>query len=535
MHDPLLGLMRVTGFACVVGLLGLTACGSAANSTEALGSVGSAGAGPSGATSLTFSPTSTLTIQPGQTHLLKVVAQPAAAYQINFALLGDPKDASLNASEITASRQGVATVQLTAPTSAAAFSVRASIGTRVSAVAAVSVSLSFGTLLVTPSYAGKRAVWQWTATARTGITCAALPGIPPPDGDLIATAAVGGTPSIADVPIGPSLAVTLRAGYYIGGCADVQLVSANGVTSVVVPVNDRPIQLSTTDLDVTLGVDGSASNWQSALQVDVQKTTNAMIGNAQNDVSALLNTMYASASDPSMASEFQAARVTEAWDQALFSTLGGYSYGAATAIRSHAQSWLSAGAAALVGPNVFAGHLNATQFQLNQVGEVSASAAGVTNPISAATWSADAGDTVLLKTKLSWMPSKLLSALALGPAQSQEPGVTSVPQALARILSCQNVAQTLEQQSTTQNAIFPGCDTTCAETLCAKALGLMWQRAKNASAHAPAVLDVSASGQATVDEQAEPASFSGSWMGQLSVSSTSASVSGSAAGQQTVH
>lgn len=543
MNDSFHLLLRLSGLACAVALLGLAGCGSADNSSNAPHSAsGAAGAGPSGATSLAFSPTSTLTTEPGQVKELKVVANPPASYHISFALLGDPKDAALDKSEVVASPRGVATVELTAPTSATTFSVRASIGDTLYAAKAVSVGSSFGTLLVTPSYSGKRAVWQWTATAQAGNTCADLPGIPPPDGDLIVTAGVGSDPSIPDVPVGLPVAVTLRAGYYIGGCADVQQVTANGDTTVVVPVSDRPIQLGATQLDVRLGIDPTSPSWQSSLQAAIETTANAMIGNDQDDVSALLTAMGAATSDPGTASAFQTARAAESWDDALSSLLGGAS--AATAIRDRAEAWIQAGASALNGPNVFAGHLSASGtpvqavFALKQVAGLPASDAGVSSPNSSAAWSNDAGDTVLLGTTLSWMPSQLLTALALTPAQSDEPTAASVPEALAQALSCQSVAETLELQSGVPGIAFPGCDTSCAETLCESALDAMWQRAQSASAddHAPALLQVSASGQATVDEQARPASFSGSWVGQLHNSSASVSVGGSAEGtQEPVH
>jgi hypothetical protein len=533
MKDSIHLSLRVTGLACAVSLLGLVGCGSAASATNSASNGGGGGAGPAGATSLTFSPTSTLTTDPGEIHVLKVVAKPPAGYHISFALLGDPKDASLDRSEVNASPSGVATVQLSAPTSATTFSVRASIGTHVSAIQAVSVSSSFGTLLVMPSYSGKRAVWQWTATARTGKTCADLSGTPPPDGDLIATAEVGSTPTIQDVPVGRALAVTLRAGYYIGGCADVQQVSANGDTTVIVPVSDRPIQLGSTDLDVALNIEQPSDGWQGAVQDAVQLTTNAMLGGDQDDVDALLAAMYAS-TDPGAASAFQAARVAGDWDETLRDLLG--QTAATSVIRNQAKAWLEAGAAALSGASVFKGHLSTSGtpvqpvFQLNQVAGVDAAGAGATSLPSATTWSADAGDTVLLGTTLYWMPSKLLTALALSPAQTEEPNATSVPDALAQALSCQSIAQALEQQSSIPGAVFSGCDATCAETLCDKALDTMWQRAETASAdvNAPAVLQVNASGQATVDDQARPAGFSGSWVGQLSVGSSSASIGGSA-------
>lgn len=527
---------RVFALAAMLGLAVATGCsGSAGAGASVSGAGGAAGSGGAERTpdSLAFAPTTTVTLVPEESRQLSLHASPPGVYRVRLALLGDFADASLDASEIYTADDGTAHFQLVAPSSPTTFTVRASVGSAVSTSLAVSVSESgFATVQVKPMYAGKRTVSYWVASVHTGTSCESLTGTPPPDGDLSAQTIAGQIPQLEDVPVGPVLAVTLRTGHFAGGCIDVQKLVAGVVNPVSVPVIDRPIQLADTDLDVRLGLD--ADGWQKSLSDDLTPTTQAMLDGASDDIEALLDAMRESASDADQASAFETARQSYNWDSVLSTALGVSTPPAM--LRSQVKAWMSSGIASLTAPDTFQGHLLATgqapgkaELDLERVGGVDPADAGfpVQNLVS---WSADANDTVALGANLVWLPSRLLTALATKPALAAHPGTSSVPEVLEQVADCSAVAGALTGQG--QVPAFGSCDKTCIATLCHDAVALMWQRARDASGNdwSTGMLDMSATGSAQVDDIAAPRSFDGTWIGKLTLGSTSTSVGGPASG-----
>src|SRR5262249_34936452 len=153
-----------------------------------------------------------------------------AAYEIRFALLGDSFDASLDEASVIADSQGRANVVLHAPNMSTIFRLRASIEGGPSAEAQIAVSdQGFGTVRVLPEYMGTRAVKSWTASVVARAKCADIaPKLPTePPGALVGTAGAAGYPIIKGAPVGPNLAVTLRAGHYMWGCSDATGLKAN--------------------------------------------------------------------------------------------------------------------------------------------------------------------------------------------------------------------------------------------------------------------------------------------------------------------
>jgi hypothetical protein len=495
------------------------------------GTGGSAGTGGNTAepTSLTFESTEALTLFPGELRTVTVLASPPGVHRIRLALLGEAKDASLDRSEVDTLPDGTASVELTAPTSPTTFSIRASSGSTASAQIPVSVSDSgFVVLQVEPSYSGTREVSYWVASVRAGTTCAALSGNPPPDGDLIGNARAGSSPQIEGVPVGPALAVTLRAGSFAGGCTDVSRVLTGQVNRVTVTVIDRPLQMSETNLAVALGIDTTSFDWTSSLQDGIDKATTAMLGSAPDCMTALLDVMRATAGD---ADAFTAARSAGAWDEALRTALG------TEPLAILASEWLTTGAAALNGPNVFAGQLvsagkdtDLAKLALSTVAGVDARLAGFPAVEIQGSWTADAGDTVVFGTRLYWTPSLLLTALALDAARTAVPGTTTVADALAEQLSCPDVGTLLSEAGAAPGVAFEGCDTACVTELCTSAVAILWERARNASQTGAASLHVALTGKAAINDSAQPIGFTGSWVGSLQAGATSASVSGPAVG-----
>jgi hypothetical protein len=483
-------------------------------------------------TSLAFEPASTLALLPAEVRQIQVVASPAGAYTVRFALLPgdnrDPYDASLDRSLATTDAEGRASVVLRAPTTPTTFRVRASVGSTATAELAVSVSDSgYATVWVDPSYSGPRTISQWTASLRAGTTCAVLTGTPPPDGDLVAVAPPTEKPVINFAPVGPVLAITVRAGSFAGGCADAAGLSSGEVRTVSVSVTDRPMQIDQTDLNLAIGIDSVGTAWDTSMQMDIKLAVQQMAGGAMDDVAALLDAMQSAASTAS--ADFQAARAANGWDLALRTALGP---DAPTLLRAEAAKWMVAGAAKLIAPDTFQGNLTsagalpqAPLLTLSSILGLNPDAAGF-SPTSLTTFSAEPGDTVLLGAILSWIPSRMLTALSDPAARLTFPGAQDAADALAKLADCAKVGAILSNNVTTPGKAYSGCDAVCAEQLCRTALQQIWQRARDASGPLTATLRVSATGDAQVDDQARPVSIKGTWLGTFESAGVTAPVTG---------
>jgi hypothetical protein len=146
-----------------------------------------------------------------------------------------------------------------------------------------------------------------------------------------------------------------------------------------------------------------------------------------------------------------------------------------------------------------------------------------------ASWSADPGDTLLLGARIGWSPSKLIASLGANVGRAQT-GAADVGGALAAAIDCSSVSKLLLAAGAEQGRIsFGSCDAPCTTDLCAQALGAMWQAATRALPSTSAVVDISATAKATVDDEARPGSSAGSFKGSIVVGSAApTSVSGGA-------
>ncbi|HTA94107.1 MAG TPA: hypothetical protein VK745_31225 [Polyangiaceae bacterium] len=502
--------------------------GSAASLSDAGGDAADAEPTPD---SLAFEPSDTLNLEPKATQQLTVATTPPGNFHVRFALLGSgsdsaPGDAALDASEVDTDATGVAKVTLTAPSSPTSFTVRASVAT-VQAWLGVSVSASnYTTLLVLPSYSGMRPVTEWTATASAGVKCAELMGNPPPDGPLVATAAAGQALELVKVPVGVDLAVTLRAGHYIGGCADQSALSEEDGNQVLVYASDRPLNLAATTLALRFGPTQPAAALSKLLSASISDAESALVNGATSDVTALLDAMVAATATASR-EPFSAARLAQGWDSALDTALGS---GAATLLRAPADRWFNAGLASFYAPDTFATQLSALPggalMTLSTVAGVPAGSAGFPTTFQT-TWSADSSDTLLLGTQLSWLPSRLLTALAVAPALLEVPQALSVESALSDSADCALVAQTLIAHGTTPGSTaYAGCNESCVLDACNAAIAALWQNASDASGNVSATLSVTGTGAAVVGDDASVTSLSGSWVGQLQVGADTAPAAG---------
>ena len=516
------------------------ACSNSGTGNQPPGtSAGAAGIGEAGAdsggslvgtTEIVFVPMDDIELKPKERRVLTAQTIPAGIYPLRFALTGtDAADAVLDASEVLTDSDGTAHVTLIAPSKPTTFSVRASTPSAKQVVwVGVSVSASgFTSLSVLPSYSGPRKVKEWTATVSTrhGLTCSDLAGNPPPDGDLTKTAAPG-KPLVLNVPIGVDLVVTVRAGHYVGGCANLPALMEGDGNQVSVYTSDRPLNLSATQLSLSFGATDPHPAFDKLLKASATLAENAMLGSAANDVEALLDDMRDS-SPASSRDAFSSARTQNDWDYALASAFG---KSAARRVRDPAQRWFSAGLLALDAPDALIGQLaplrNGASFSPTAVGPVSPSSAGFPDQFPC-TWSADSNDTLLLGTDLSWVPSRLLTALAAAPALLEFPQAIGPQLALSRAVDCALVGNVLSVNGVNPGSeAFAACDESCATNLCDNAVAAAWSRAQLSSGTDTASLSVTASGAAQVGDEAQATAVSGSWVGELKTAEGFAPVSG---------
>jgi hypothetical protein len=522
------------------------ACGSSGSSGAAIiggGGFGTAGgdAGPDAADAgsvpdaLAFVPAGTLTIDPKATQTLTVVTTPPGNFRVRVALLGSgtnsaPGDAALDSNEVDTDASGAAQVTLTAPSMPTTFSVRASVGTR-SVLLGVSVSARhYTSLRVFPSYSGNRLVKEWTATVSGGVTCSELTGNPPPDGALSTSAGPGKPLVIDNIPVGIPLAVTVRAGHYIGGCADQSALSEADGNQILVYASNRPLNLAATELDLSFGPTEPSSALSKLMSSTVTQVKDALVNGAESDVTALLDAMR-DATPTANRDAFSTTRQIQSWDSALTTAFGD---GATTRLRTPADRWLKAGLNRFFASDTFNGELGALYdgalFKLATVAQVPAENAGFPSSFQV-TWSTDSNDTLLFGTELDWIPSRLVTALAVAPALLEFPKVNSVQAALAESVDCNLVASTLVAHGSVMgSAAYDGCDSSCTAAACTGAVSALWKLASDSSGSFSARLSVTGSGSTEVGDDASISSLDGSWLGQLQIAPDTAEAAGPLSG-----
>lgn len=492
-----------------------------------------AGANGSAEPDIAFTDKQTINLNPKQTQELTVQTDPPGSFLVRFALPGgggdaDPGDAVLDRSEAQTDADGIAHVILTAPSTPANFSVRASVGKKLGFIGVAVRTVGYTTLRVMPSYSGARPVELWTATATAalGANCDRLASNPPPDGTRSGSALPSAELNIDQVPVGVDLIITLRAGHYIGGCAALPALSEGDGNTVLVYASDRPVNLEATQLDLEFGPSDTRPPLDKLLAASASLVENSLLGTATNDVEALLDEM-ATATPSSDRASFSAAREQGDWAGALNTAFG---QNAARRLRDPAKRWLAAGLIAFKAPNTFSGTLgpagDQALFTLSTVAGLDPSKTGFANSFPA-TWSVDSSDTLLLGTELSWVPSRLLSALAAAPALLEYPAATSLEQALALSVDCELVANVLlSHGATAGGSIYSGCDASCGARACSTALGNAWKKASAVSGTSVASLTVTATGSAQVGDAAEIVDLDGTWVGDLVDGTGNASASG---------
>jgi hypothetical protein len=481
-----------------------------------------------------FTHEGTLALTPGQVVQVSIVTSPPDHYEVSFFLLGESLDASVDRSTVVADDAGRATITLRAPDSATTFSLRASIKDGPSVDASVSVSdEGFGTIVVVPDYAGTRDVTKWTASVLARTTCKEITGLLPgePEGALPGTAPGGEEPTINDAPVGPNLAITLRAGHSMWGCADFADLVAESVTEVKVKVVDKPIDLAATDLNVTLAFEPEPMTYAALLTEASTLLADTFFPPGQMEGTTLLDAMRAGLTAPADA-DFDAQRALMSWD-----TLAQQHLDASSGpLHDVALQWAAEGVASLGsaedGAEIHA-HLTAVgelpgQALLGVVsfGGVDAAVAGIPGD-HLMSWTAAPNDHVALDGKIFWLPTRFVAAATLPGAQLQQPTVTTVHDALVNLTRCDDLASMLGPT--------PSCDVDCLAQLCIDALASRWAAGVDASAASAQLgeLKITAGGPAEVGDTARPLGFEGEWIGQVMAGVAIADVEGVALGVAT--
>jgi hypothetical protein len=544
----------IRGFAAVAAFTASSVLGAACStgaSPDAPPPAGTAGTSSGGQPSddqpmsLAFErpDTETVTVLVGREQtVLRVRAQPAKVYHLRFALPtsgGDPLDAVLDQAEADTGPDGLATVKLTAPSAPTTFEVRASSGSRIASLPVTVQDAGFATLQVQPLYAGFRAITTWVASAYTRKTCAELSGIPPEDGPIqTLPAAAVAAPQLSDVPAGVRLAVTLRSGHFVGGCASVEKVPPGPVDKpqiVQVTVLDRPIDLSASPLAVSFSASPNETTWTTLLESSGSTVLQALLGTSNDDVDALLDAMR-EASDTSR-QVFETTRKAENWDDLVRLHWGP---AAASKLRDTCAGWLAAGRQKFAtADHLFTGTLDPivqpdnpldqrhADFTLLSVGGLEGAESGFVDRAQVS-WSASADDTLVIGTDLYFVQSRFAEALAEAAALVAEEGTeaTSAEALLGEVLDCPGLSRALSAAGADTELAYAGCDTDCLTALCQSAATAIWRRGGDASGLSPARLSITATGAARVGDAAEVVGVGGTWLGALSADDTSATMTG---------
>lgn len=465
-----------------------------------------------------------LALAPGEAVTLQLKTDPPDAYEISFALLGEAQDATLGSSRVVATKAGEATVELRAPSSATLFRLRASIKEGGSAEMEVSVSdEGFGTVRLIPRYAGKRDVESWDGAVVAHTKCAELGSLPPGqlEGALEASAAAGKTPVIIEnAPVGPSLAVVVRAGHYVWGCTDETHLVAGKALDVEVDAVNVPMNLGATALAVSMSFDPEDPlAYQSMVSEAATLLGQTAFPSQATESETLLDTIASLAG--SDAEAYESARGTNGFDgiaAAQWAAQG-------LSLRAKIDAWAIAGlplggdlGGSLVAEGAGTGKALLT---LDTIGGLDAVAAGAAGG-NQVTWTADPDDTVHLGGALGFAPARLAGAAALVAAMLEVPAATTVGEAMASLVDCPALAAQLGP--------FGSCDVDCHALLCAEALAARWQAGLTVTdtKNKLGKLSLNASGAAKVDDVATPVFFTGSWLGEAKTANATVKLAGKA-------
>ncbi len=513
---------RVLALLAALALLA-PGCGASSDSATGDGSAGSSGSGPDGG-SVTFTDGTTLQLQRGETRDITLRVQPVDGQAVLLSLRGAVLDASLDRTSATPDAEtGEVTVSLTAPTTNTSFTLMAKWGS-VTGELRINVGETTGAALsIVPDYAGTRTITTWRTTLWPSGSCEDARAAGTVDGTTVQQHS-GQAPLLVDgVPAMPLVAVVVEGDSGELGCVELNNLLDGETREVSVPVSDLPLKL-TGSLSLVLGVESASRAFVDALELSLDATASALVGGADQDVTALLDRMQSLSTSPSA---FASARGAGSWDQGVTAALG---TGAAQVLRSSFRTWMYDGVEGLALDHICEGTLSLdapAQLALTSVTGLSVVDTGSPETVSA-TLTTNPGDQVSMSTTLPWSPSRLLTNLAAGKALEAVSTAETGSQALALKVDCPHVAETLVAAGTGSSLAYEGCDVSCSQSLCEAAIDALWQDAAGSSALGSDVasLTLTATTHATAAESAKVVGLQGEWVGVLSTAGNQITLSG---------
>jgi hypothetical protein len=389
----------------------------------------------------------------------------------------------------------------------------------------------FGEIQVEPRYGSAlRYPTTWVASAHPGKTCTELPGIPPPDGPVLSPpAGQNEAPLLTHVPASIPLAITLRSGHFVGGCASVSALEPGSHQTVTVPVLNRPIDLSASKLSLKLDMAPEDAAWTALLGSAQQAALTALPGTSVDDVDALLDAMREAAGEDRQ--PLETTRQNEGWDALLAARWGA---GAKTRLHDRVEAWLNQGQKNFLGQSRLLEGAIEPDSQSDASAHLSVLTVAGLSSVQATfaspalwTWSASADDNLTMATDLYLFESQLLTTLAEAVAVAAATDAQDAPEALAEALDCSGASAELAAAGQSPTVAYGSCDAMCLDKLCRQGLRAIWLRAARATALSPSRLTVAATGHAFVGDAAEVAGMTGSWLGELSVHDSHYATSGS--------
>ncbi|HQM12387.1 MAG TPA: hypothetical protein PK140_23490, partial [Polyangiaceae bacterium] len=441
---------------------------------------------------------------------ITVIVEPPDVYVVRFALLGESLDASLDVDKRYTSANGHTSVKLVASESSTTFRLRASAGP--TAVAEVPVSVSnegFASVLVLPSYKGIRSTPQWTASALAGWTCAQIPGQPPDDGPIVGVGSSKGI-RLESLPVGPTIAVTLRSQQAVGGCTEVTNLAPGESREVSVKVSDMPIRSDDTRLDITM-----ASDPLEAIPLLDELTDSflqRLFPSKNSEAKTLLDAMQ---SELPASVDFDQARLFGGWDALVAAWLDK----SGQSLREHIQAWVDDGLLPLRQGEWLTGRLTTIAgsnthgvLNLERFHGLAHERTGIPTEIVVSV-GFEPGDIMMVGGKISWLPSRFVGAAADVGAKNIV-GTADAIDALVALIGCNQLPALLSSTY----PLSPSCDAQCLESACHDAVSSLWNGACHSSAISLDTVQLSftISGTATVNGDAAVIGLDAAWVGTQS-------------------
>ncbi|MDI3288422.1 hypothetical protein [Polyangium sp. 15x6] len=466
---------------------------------------------PARKTQLIFTNEGPLTLGMREMATITVRTEPPSSDEVRFILLGDSLDATLDRVAAPMDAAGTATVTMRAPNKATKYRLRAWIKDGPEAELPVTVSSDgFATLEVVPQYKGKREVTEWTVSLLPRSTCEAVAPLLPENApaEFVGSAPVDTPLLVEKAPVGPTIAVSVRAGHYAWGCATASGLIAGTTQTIKVNIIDKPVVVGKTDLDVTFTFSPAQTPFLSMMTAAGKSLLDGFSPADVEMASVLLDEMAARVSEQD-AVLFAEARAASGWDTITKDHLAAQPMSLRAAIEGFLQT------ATAAPPTELAGRLTAItavpgygSFSPSRFGVVPADEAGMpgTHLVKIAS---EPGDNISTSGEIFWLPTRYVGGACKSAALEGAPEGSTMGDALATIAGCDALGQALGG--------FGTCDATCLAGLCQEALTARWDAAQDGSAIEGKIglIQIFAAAGATVDDIAVPVSLQGSWLGTV--------------------